>query len=871
MFFIVSNLHCQSEVVTLSLDTLLSVNDTIVLETDVTDSLFADTLIQKKRLSPDALTGSIKYISQDSIIINLRVKKILLFEEAKAEYEDITLESAFMEYSFVNSELYASGIADSCGHIHGPPVFKQGSTQFCSQELRYNFKSQKAKITKVITTEGEGYIHGHYIKHVDKKVSYIQGGQYTTCNLEHPHFQIRFGKAKVIQDDKIVTGPAYISFGDVPTPIAIPFGYFPIQKERASGIVFPFIGESANRGFYFENFGYYLGINDNFDLLFMGSITTRGNWEAKAKTNYVYRYKYNGVVELSFAQNFFGERKTPTWKPQNDFRVYWTHNQDPKAHPTTKFSAHVDVKTMTHNKYNPTTTADFLSNQFTSSLSLSTNAKGIFYLTTAIYYRQNTKTKNITISLPDINMSVRQFYPFRKKMKAGKLKWYDNISMKWTSQMSNQIDTKDSLFFKQKTWEEIQSGIQHAVPLDIPIKVGKAFNWNTNATWVEKWYWQRDLKAFDTAFDTIKKEDVPKVSDVFQRGFFALHDVSVSSSLTTKIYFTYSAKKGVTALRHVMSPDLSFIYRPNLSGNTYGCYFNTISGKEESYSYFPNAIYGGVASRTQAMARLTINNNLEIKVRSKKDTITGVRKITIFDNLSVSCGYDFAADSLRWQPLSISGRTSIFSFLNVTFRLSFDPYIINSDGVRVNQTEAKVNNRAMRFSGSDLNLGVNWRIDQDFFKGLKKGNKSNEGTSKKQKPIFPETVLGTPNTRPDFKNPWSVTINYTFNYGVNENYAYYINRNHKQYDGKIVQTINVNADINITRKWKLEVLTGYDIQQKDFSYTEFRIYRDLHCWEMRLNWIPFGQRKGWSFQINVKASVLKDLKLNMRRDFRDNF
>jgi lipopolysaccharide assembly outer membrane protein LptD (OstA) len=839
IFFIINNLKGQIDTTFISHDSVSSVSDTIELATMPADSAVINSLQPKKRLSPDAIQSSIKYISQDSIIINMRNKKIFLFENAKAEYEDITLDAAFMEYSFVNSELYASGMADSCGKIHGPPVFKQGDGEYCSQEIRYNFRSKKGKVTKVITTEGDGYIHGHSVKHIDDKVSYIKGGQYTTCNLEHPHFQIRFGKAKVIQDEKIITGPAYISFGKVPTPIAIPFGYFPIKGERASGIVFPFIGESTVRGFYFENFGYYFGINDNFDLLFMGDISTRGSWAAKAKTNYVFKYKCNGVIDLSFAQNFLGERKTPSWERKDDFRVHWTHNQDPKAHPTTRFSAHVNFVTMNYNKYNPTSTAEYLSNEFASTINLSTNAKGIFFFDAAVSYKQNTYRKDVNISLPEINMSVRQFYPFRKRAKAGKLKWYDNISMKWTSQMSNRINTVDSLLLKSKTWEEIQMAIQHTVPLNIPIKVGKAFNWNTNATLVEKWYMQRDLKAFTTETDTVHYE-IPKIKDIFQRGFFALHDVSLSTSLTTKIFFTYTTKKGVLALRHVMSPDLSFTYRPNLNGNTYGTYFNTITGKEVQYSYFS----GGGTSRTQAIARFTVNNNLEIKVKSKKDTITGVRKISIFDNLSISCGYDFAADSLNWDYFKISGRTSLFSFLDVTFQFSFDPYIINNKGIRVNQTEAKVNKRGMRFLGSGLNLGVNWRLDQEFFKGLKKESKSNGEVSKQKEPIFPETVLGTPNTRPDFKNPWSVTINYTFNYGDNENFTYYIHRNNKKYNSNIVQTINISADINITRKWKLEVLTGYDIQQKDFSYTEFRIYRDLHCWEMRLNWIPWGHRKG---------------------------
>jgi lipopolysaccharide assembly outer membrane protein LptD (OstA) len=890
IFFIFNKLYAQIDNYSVSIDTVFTVNDTIFLSQDTlfshVDTLFAesdtlnaaidslllstDSLFQKKRLSPEALQSSVKYISQDSIIINLKKKQILLFEDAKAYYEDIELNAAFMEFGFVQSELYASGMADSCGHIHGPPIFKQGKSEFCSQEVRYNFKSKKGKVTTVITEEGDGFIHGRYVKHVDEKTSYIKGGQYTTCNLEHPHFQIRFNKAKVIQDDKIITGPAYISFGNVPTPIAIPFGYFPIQKDRASGIVIPTYGESDNRGFYFENFGYYFGISDKFDLLLAGDITTRGSWAAKAKANYVARYKCAGVLEMSFTQNYFGERQTKERYHTNDFRVHWSHKQDPKFHPTTRFSTYIDVLSSTHNKYNPSSTSDYLSNQFTSSMNFSTNAKEIFFVDGAIYYTQNTYTKEIGISLPEINLAVRQFYPFRKKYKAGKLKWYDNISLKWSSQMANKINTYDTLFMLPKTWQEIKTGIQHSIPLNIPVKLGKAFNWNTNATLTEKWYLQRNGKTFNTIYkDTLW---IPNIDNVFQRGFYALHDVSLSTSITTKVFFNWSYKKGaLKVIRHVMSPDVGFTYRPNLSGNTTGTYFNTMTGKEVEYHYFSGAMYGMVGSKTQAIARFTVNNNLEIKVNSKKDTITGTRKVTIFDNVSISCGYDFAADSLRWQPLTISGRTSFFSFLDVTFRLSFDPYIINNEGSRVNKTEAKVNKRAMRFTGSDLNIGINWRLNQDFFKKKKNEENRTDKAPQQQESIFPENTLGMPNKRPGFSNPWNITINYTFAYTTSENYGYYIFRTEKQYEKNIVQTINFSGDVNITRKWKIGFTTGYDIKNKDFSYTSIDIYRDLHCWEMRFNWIPLGYRKGWSFQINVKASVLQDLKYKMQRDFRDNF
>ena len=823
---------------------------------------------QKKRLSSDALSSSVKYISQDSIIINLKNKKIFLFEDAKAYYEDIELNAAYMDFGFVNSEMYASGISDSCGHIHGSPVFKQGSVVFCSQEMRYNFNTQRAKVTNVITNEGEGYIHGRYVKHVDEKTSYIKDGQYTTCNLPHPHFQIRFNRAKVIQDDKIVTGPAYLSFGNIPTPLAIPFGYFPLNKERSSGIIMPTYGEGANRGFYFENFGYYFGINDNFDLKLLGDITTRGSWAAKTEMNYVFRYKCNGNINLSFAQNFFGERNTPSWKPIEDFRIFWKHHQDPKSHPTTRFSAHVNVISKSFNRYNASSTSDYLSNEFASSLNFSTNINAIFFFDAAISYKQNTLKKDINIFLPDLNMSVRQFYPFRKKIKSGKLKWYDNISLKWTSQMANRINTVDSLFFKPETWQEIQTGIQHSIPLNIPIKIGKALNWNTNATLTEKWYLQRNMQIFST--DTVEDKVYPIYSNIFQRGFYALHDVSLSTSLTTKVFFLYSFKRGrLKAIRHVMSPNLDFTYRPNLSGSTYGTYFDTRIGENIQYSYFAGAMYGSVASRTQAVARLSVNNNLEIKVRSKKDTITGTRKITIFDDVGISCGYDFAADSLNWQPLTISGRTSLFSFLDVTFRLRFDPYIVINRGgylINLNQTELKVNKRAMRFAGSDLNIGVNWRIDNNLFKGKKKGEKSAENTA--THPL--DNMLGISNTRPDFSNPWNIVINYTFSYLTRDNLLFYEYLTGRKYESNIVQTINLSCDVNITKKWKIRLDTHYDIQQKEISFTRIEVYRDLHCWEMKFHWVPFGFRKEWGFTINVKASVLQDLKYKMQRDFRDN-
>ena len=598
------------------------------------------------------------------------------------------------------------------------------------------------------------------------------------------------------------------------------------------------------------------------------TISTSPSWATstpEVRSNYVVRYKCKGLINVSYAQNLFGERETDEFYKTNDFKFYWDHNQDPKSHPTTRFSAHIDIVSRSYNTYNPSSVNDYLSNQYTSKLNFTTNIRGVFFIDATASYAQNTQTGIVTLSLPDINMSVNQFYPFRKKNKSGPLKWYDNISMKWSTQYTNQIDTYDSLLFKPETWENMSIGMKHTIPISIPIKIAKKINWNTSINFIEKWYLQSIEKKFSV--DTTGGEAKGQVNDIFRRKFHALHQLSLSTALTTKVYVMYQFKKGwLTALRHVLTPNISFTYTPNLSGTTTGTYFNTITGQEVTYSYFSNAIYGGVPAKTTAIARISLGNNIEMKVRSKRDTITGMKKVVLLENLDLSEYYDFAADSLRWSLFTISGRTTLFKQIFITFSIGFDPYCYNENGVRINQFEWKKNKRLLRFSNSNISIGVNWTLSQNTFSNSKKKKKQPE-----QNTILPENALGMPNKRPDFSNPWSITLNYSFNYSVNDNFYYYLGTSHDKYKNNIIQTLNIMGDFNITKKWKIGFTTGYDFVAKTLSYTSLDIYRDLHCWEMRFNWIPFGLRRGWSFTINVKASVLQDLKYNKKHDFRENF
>ena len=837
------------------------------------DSIPPDTVL--KKISPNAIEHIVTYNAVDSIVIDIRNRKAYLFKTAVVYYEDMELHADYIEIDFKNNELYASGIATIEGIIEGTPYFVQDGATYWAHEIKYNFTTKKGKITSVITNEGEGFIHGKYVKKMED-YSFIKTGKYTTCELDHPHFEISFTKAKVVHGKKIITGPAYMSFVGIPTFIAIPFGFFPNESGRSSGFVMPTFGESGNRGFYFENIGYYFGISDNFDLLIGGDIYTRGSWAVKALSNYVFRYKCNGFLEMSFAQNLIGERYTPEFRKENDFKIKWIHNQDPKFHPTTRFSAHIDIVSRSFNKYNLSNVNDYLSNQFTSKVNFSTNIRSFFYLDAALSYNQNTHTGIINLDLPSINMSINQFYPFRKKGKTGKLKWYDNISLKWSSQYSSSISSYDSLLLKPSTWQQMNVGMRHTIPLNIPVKIAKLINWNTSVNFTERWYLQNIEKEFVSYIDSsgLREEDI---ETVFQRKFNALHELNMSTSLTTKIYFMYQFKKGkLKAIRHVMTPNLNFSYMPKLNGLMTGSYFNTITGRMVEYSYYEGAIFGLANANTLANLRLSIGNNLEMKVASKKDSITGDKKIVLIEDFSVSMYYNFAADSMNWSMLSLSGRTTLFRQLYITFNVEFDPYSRDSLGNRTKYTEWKVNKKLLRFSSSGISLGLNWRLDKNTFSGKKKEDSHDNETSSRNPNIFTKNNQGIHNDRPDFNNPWSVTLNYTFNFNTRENMLYFMRLrdlryfDEKKYNNNIVHSLNMMGDISITKKWKVGFSTGYDLVNKELTYTSLNIYRDLHCWEMKFEWVPFGFQKGYRFTINVKAAVLQDIKLNMKRDFRDN-
>ena len=835
----VFNSFAQDTIIPLTNDSIIIVQDSIVQDTIKNDSINSF----RQQISPDAIKSKIDYQAEDSIRMNIEDRKSYLFGDVKIDYEDITLKSGYVEIDFLKNQLYAEGLKDSVGKEFGRPEYKQGTYSFTSKSMLYNFDTKKGLVKDIFTNEGESYLHGSIVKRFPDKTANFKNGAYTTCSLDHPHYQIRFGKARMIPDDKFVSGPAYMEIEDVPTPLVLPFGFFPNKRGQISGIILPTWGESANRGFYFERGGYYWGVNDYIDMAFQGDIYTRGSWAAYVTSNYKKRYRYDGSIRLSYAANIISQKFLPDYQKYNDFSIEWTHRQDPKARPNSSFSAQVKAASNSFYKYNPSSTSDYLSNTFESSIAYQTTLfKGLSNLSLNLGAKQNVQTRELQLWLPQVNFSVNTFYPFRKKKKTGAMKWYDNINISYNLNAQNYINTYDSLILTPKIFDMMQNGISHSIPIKSSVKILKFINWTNSINLNERWYFQSVNQQWFNGSDTsyIKKDTV--------RRFQMAHEMSYSSAISTKIYGIYQFKKGaLQAIRHVLTPSVSFVYHPDFGSKLWGYYkYAQIdsAGNTMRYSIFQNGIYGSPPDGLSGKISINLNNNLEMKVRSKKDTITGSKKIVLIDYLNIGTGYDFAKDSLRWDYLSLNMRTRLFNRIDVSFNGAWDPYVIDTNGYRLNQFEINVNHRLFRRQNTAWMLGLSYNLsDANFQKKDKKtGEKKNV-----------------------FLNKWNVSLNLNFSYSSRFDYK------NIKYIPDTILTAMISGEFYITPKWRVGFTTGYDFKAKDFSYTSLNIYRDLHCWEMVMEWVPYGFRKSYNFTIRIKSSILKDLKITRKSDWRDNF
>lgn len=811
----------------------ISLNDTTAL------NLNGDSILKIQKKS--ALEAKVDYHAMDSIVFDAKGKVLYLYDTAQINYQEIELQANFIEINMEKKELWGKGAVDSLNKMTGKPHFKQGEQSFDALEIGYNFETKTGLIKEAFTNQGEIYLHAEVAKKDSNDMIYVKNVKFTTCtDPDHPHYYVQATRGKVVKDKLVVTGPAILKIADVPTPLMVPFGFFPNEKKQTSGLILPTYGEIARYGFFLKGLGYYFAINDKMNLTVAGDIYTSLSFGVRAKFGYNKKYKYNGEISLGFSQFQFGDPEIGAeFNPQRDVSFTWKHNHDPKSNPTVTFQAAVDVKTGGYQQLNATNVPGIVQNQFNSNISFSKSFRGTpITLTIAARHSQNTANKTISITLPDIVFNVMRFNPFKRKKQIGELRWYENIGLTYTMNITNNINTIDTLLVKDPLREllRMNNGVKQTITMNTNLKLFKFFTFTPSVNYTEKWHFANLNKFYDPTTLSIQQDTV--------HGFFTTREMNATATLTTILYGMFTFRKGnLKAIRIVTTPVITANFRPNLGDQITGYY-----GPGGTYiSYSPNQIgvFGASASGMSGTVGFNLNNNIEMKVVNKKDTITGTKKIPILDVLNLSMLYDFAKDSLNLSPLAISGRTTLFNMLGLNFVFAFDPYaytVNSTTGVanRINSFSWQNGQGGMRLTTASLNLTFN-------FKGqsTRSGSATN-GMNDQEKKIAND---------PSMYDYVDFNVPYTFAVGYNIVYT-------KPLDKEIItHAINFSGDFNITKKWKIGFTLNYDIQNNQISTSQISLYRDLHCWDMSFQIIPFGVRQSYMFTIKVKSALLQMLKL----------
>ncbi|NQU85730.1 MAG: LPS-assembly protein LptD [Mariniphaga sp.] len=824
-------------------------------------------------VKPPFLEAPIVYNALDSIVFSLDGQKVYLYKNAKVTYQQIVLTADYIILDLETKEVYAEGVLDTAGVIQGEPIFMDGGDEFESKTMRYNFETQKGIITEVRTEQGEGFIHSKRTKKISADEFILKDGKYTTCDADHPHFYLHLTKAKVIKNNKIVTGPAYMVLEDFPLYFPIlPFGYFPNTTTYSSGIIIPTYGEEANRGFFLREGGYYWAANDYFDLSVKGDIYSKGSWATKLHTNYKYLYHFSGSFDFSYNVNVAGEKGLDNYKRTPQFRIAWTHSQDAKANPSRNFSASVNFSTSGFEKQNSTayTANSYLQTQKSSSISYTKRWENTpFNMSANLRHSQNSRDSTISLSLPEMTFSMAKIYPFKKKVRSGQQKWYEKFGINYSANFRNSISgvKEDSLFLTSfsKDWK---NGIKHNIPISLPsFNLFKYVNFSPSFSFNEKWYFNSKEYTYN---ENTKKVDVETIS-----GFNRIYDYAYSLSASTNIYGMFTPKNTnsrIKGIRHKMSPSVSFSYRPDFGKEKFGYYVPIAddNGNITYYDRFDKGIFGGSPGRGASGAiNFSLNNNIEMKVLESKDTTQTAakfKKVKILDNLSLNTSYDLIRDSLNLSVINIRGRTTIKG-VSLNFGGVLDPYEMDSVGtsvVRVHKYTWNHNKglaKLGRLTRANLSFGMSFS-SKDVKKDTGRGNNNGdvEGEGEEEAEVEGAKMTNENFGYVDFDVPWDVRFNYNFNY----------TRNNPFEKGKISQTLSFSGNLALTSKWRLTMNSNYDIMAKEFSFTTFTVHRDLHCWQMLFTFVPFGYMKSYSFTLSANSGMLRDLKVDKRRSRYDN-
>ena len=850
--------------------------DSVALDSLEMDSLAVDTTKKKEPLDAPVI-----YEASDSIVFT-KDGYAHLYGEGKVNYQNIELTSAVITMNMDSSTVFAKGVADTTGVETGTPIFKDGETPYESKIMRYNFKTKKGFINNIVTQQGEGYVTSEEGKKGADDEIYMRHGKYTTCdNHEHPHFYLRLSMAKVRPKKNVVFGPAQLVVEDVPLPIAVPFGFFPFNSSYSSGFIMPTYGDEMNRGFYLRDGGYYFAISDQMDLKVLGEIFTKGSWGLSAASNYNKRYKFSGSFNASYLVTKTGEKNMPDYSVSKDFRIQWSHRQDAKANPNSSFSASVNFATSSYDRsslsslYNP---QQYSQNTKASSVSYSRNFPEIgLNISSTFNITQNTRDSSLSMTLPDVNISLNRIYPFKRKKSVGDERWYEKISLQYTGSITNSISTKDNLLFKTPLtqWE---NGMQHKIPVSATFNLFKYINIVPSFNYTERWYLRKVKQSYDpspASTDHVKRDTI--------NGFNRLYDYNLSLQMNTKLYGMYKPlfmKSKELQIRHVFTPTVSYTYTPDFGKSRYG-YYDTYTYTDEDgevrtveYSPYEGAVYGYPGKGMSQNISFSVDNNIEMKMKSDKDT-TGYKKISLIDQLGASLSYDVA--NKRWSDLSMNLRLKLTKSYTFNMNASFATYAYEFDengNVVVGDRTEWSYGRFGRFQG--YSGSFSYTLNNDTFKKLfgkkeedekNKDNKGKEENEDEETDEETEEQNNNSNMRKTekasvdsdgylaFKFPWSVSLSYS--YSIREDRSKDINIKTMRYPYSLTHSLNVSGNFKIGSRWNMTYSTGYDFTSKEMSMTTLNITRDLHCFNMSCG-LVFGPFTSYNFSIRANSSMLTD-------------
>ena len=849
-------LQTTQPVTIISSDTIPG-NDSVAMQKIDTFSL---------RLSKDTLDAPINYYAEDSAVVMIKNKKIFLYGKTKTEYKDVTLTAPQVGIDQETQIMTAVNKTDSTGAVTEEANFKQGENEFSSDTITYNIKSQKGLTKNTITQSGEMFVHGEVVKKIDDNITFVKRGVFTTCNLDDPHFAFKANKLKVVNKKVAVSGPAHPEFEGVPIPVYVPFGFYPLSQGRHSGFLPPQFATNDQMGIGLEGMGYYKVFSPYWDAKVYGNIYSYGSWSINLNPTYRKRYKYAGSLNFGLQRSKRNFKGDPDYYANNGYMLNWSHSSDSRARPGTTFSANVNASSTTYNENVPNNPNLNFQNQLSSSITYSkTWVDKPYNLTASANHNQNNKTRLVNLNLPDVGFTVTTVYPFQKKDLVGSRKWYEQLGISYNGNLRNQISFYDTAFSFTQIKDTLQWGAQHNMPitLALPPILGGAIVVSPGVSYSQVWVSRRLLREWN---DTANKVD-----STVEKGFFVDQQASFGLGVSTALFGTYQFKKGnVAAIRHVIRPTIAANYRPDLSSK----YYDSLQIRDDGYKIWTsqlqgNAIYNGYSSGKTGGLSFQLDNNVEMKVRNKKDS-TGenpYKKVRLIDGFGVTTSYNFLAETQKLSPFQLYFRTNLFDKININANGTINPYVPDSLGQNTNEYVWEDGSFGLgRLSAASVSVSTSFQSkpkdeQKDNERKQQMEDQLNDPVLAADKQRLMDYMRQNPAEFVDFNIPWQVSFSYSL-YIAEE-----FRPDYKKPTKTVRSSANFSGSFSLTPKWNFSLNGYYDFDTKKLQTFSMSIAREMHCWQLSINVTPVGLYHFFNFSISPKSGILQDLRINRTRSF----